>query len=140
MSVYDEILEKKKQDRIKYRLEQEERDNEDLKRKNDVYATKFYSMQKQIDNKDKEIERLNREIETKDRWIEIKDRWCQNIISIGCDYDGCNKVSSLKSLIDELVDYSKKAIKCDDTTPVYISENGKKENILFEELKESTNG
>lgn len=59
MSVYDEILEKKKQDRIKYRLEQEERDNEDLKRKNDVYATKFYSMQKQIDNKDKEIERLN---------------------------------------------------------------------------------
>lgn len=38
--------------------------------------------------------------------IENKDRWCQLIADIGYDYDGFNKVDSLKGLIDELVKYA----------------------------------
>lgn len=38
--------------------------------------------------------------------IENKDRWCQLIADIGYDYDGFNQVDSLKTLIDELVQYA----------------------------------
>ena len=57
------------------------------------------------------------------------------ICDLAYDYDGCNTEKSLKELIDELVDYSKKAIKNDDTSIAYIG--GEKEfNILFEERRE----
>lgn len=79
---------------------------------------------------------LKNEIEELKRKIEIKDRWCQLIWDIGCDYDGYNDADNLKKIIDELVNYSNKAISCDDTTVVYSSGDGKKENILFEEITE----
>lgn len=82
-------------------------------------------------NKDKEIERLKRQ-------IKIKDEWCDRIWEIGTDYDGYgNNLEELKKLVDELIEYSNKAKKCDDKSVAYISyENGKKikENILMEEL------
>ena len=71
-----------------------------------------------------------------ERQIKIKDEWCQLIIDLGFDYDGCNTVESLKSLIDELVDYAHKAISCDDVRVVYVGANNKKSNILLENIKE----
>lgn len=38
-------------------------------------------------------------------------KWLKLIKDIGFDYDGYNDVGSLKSLIDELVSYSKYALK-----------------------------
>lgn len=47
------------------------------KDKNDsVYAIKFYSMQKQIDEKDKEIERLNNIINQFEEWLNDLGAWC----------------------------------------------------------------
>ena len=40
------------------------------------------------------------------------DEWLWLIWAIGLDYDGCNTVESLKGLVDELVDMSKKAREC----------------------------
>lgn len=34
------------------------------------------------------------------------------IWAVGCEYDGCNTVESLKGLVDELVDYANKACDC----------------------------
>lgn len=86
---------------------------------------------KELEDKDKEIERLKRQ-------IKIKDEWCDRIWEIGTDYDGYgNNLEELKKLVDELIEYSDKAKRCDDKSVAYISyENGKeiKENILMEEL------
>ena len=82
-----------------------------------------------VNKKDCRIEELERQ-------IKIKDAWCQMIWMIGCDYDGCNKVESLKKLVDELVDYSNKARVCDDKSVVYTeSSTGIKKNILLEEIE-----
>ena len=40
------------------------------------------------------------------------EEWLEIIWGIGCDYDGCNTVTSLKGLIDELVDMTKGAKVC----------------------------
>ena len=40
------------------------------------------------------------------------DEWLELMWEVAVDYDGCNSVESLKELIDELVDMSKKARKC----------------------------
>lgn len=92
----------------------------------------------------KEVVLMNKEAKLKEkikdleRQIKIKDAWCGQIWTIGFDYDGYNDVKNLKDIIDELVDYSQKAIACDDTTVVYTSVDGygntAKANILFEEL------
>ena len=71
-----------------------------------------------------------------ERQVKIKDEWCQLIIDLGFDYDGCNTVESLKSLIDELVDYAHKAIICDDVSVAYVGADDKKSNILLENIKE----
>ena len=71
-----------------------------------------------------------------ERQVKIKDEWCQLIIDLGFDYDGCNTVESLKDLIDELVDYARKAIICDDVSVAYVGADDKKSNILFENIKE----
>ena len=76
-----------------------------------------------------------------ERQIKIKDAWCQMIRDIGFDYDGYEDVKNLKDVIDELVDFSNKAIESDDKTAVYFhhdfNENLIKENILEEPLKGS---
>lgn len=82
-------------------------------------------------SREREIERLKRQ-------IKIKDEWCDRIWEIGTDYDGYeNNLEELKKLVDELVEYSNKAKKCDDKSVAYIGyENGKeiKENILMERI------
>lgn len=40
------------------------------------------------------------------------EEWLEMIWAIGVDYDGYNTVNSLKSLIDEMINMSKKARKC----------------------------
>ena len=40
------------------------------------------------------------------------DEWLELLWDIGIDYDGCNTVESLKSLVDELMEMSTNARKC----------------------------
>ena len=83
-----------------------------------------------------------KELEKKDREIQIKNNYLDLIWQIGYDYDGLNKVESLKELIDELVDYAIKAKKNDDKSVIYEGQRGKEiinQNILFEKVDE-TNG
>lgn len=69
-----------------------------------------------------------------ERKIDIKDEYCNLIWCLGVDYDGCNTIGSLKSLIDELVNYAKKAIKNDDKSIMAEGVDGKYFNILHEEV------
>ena len=83
-----------------------------------------------------------KELEKKDREIQIKNNYLDLIWQIGYDYDGLNKVESLKELIDELVDYAIKAKKNDDKSVIYEGNRGKEiinQNILFEKVVK-TNG
>ena len=59
-----------------------------------------------IHNLDEENKQLKEKVEYLKNKIENKDNWCQLIADIGFDYDGYNQVNSLKSLIDELVQYA----------------------------------
>ena len=71
------------------------------------------------------------------RQLQIKDEYLDLIIALGFDYDGFNTVESLKELIDELVDYARKAKICDDKSVIYGGGNlGKPKNILLEEVEE----
>lgn len=40
------------------------------------------------------------------------DEWMRHIWEVGCGYDGCNTVESLKGLVDELIEYSHNAREC----------------------------
>lgn len=73
---------------------------------------------------------------TKRRKLKIKNEYLELIIALGYDYDGCNTVKSLKKLVDELVELARMARKNDDKTCCYEGGNGKKFNILTEEIKE----
>lgn len=79
------------------------------------------------------IEQMLKKNDLLKRQIKIKDEYLSLIWAIGHDYDGCESPKELKRLIDGLVDYSKKAESCDDTTPIYGAVN-RKYNILMEEL------
>lgn len=81
------------------------------------------------------IERI-KELE---RQIKIKDAYCNLIYMIGVDYDGFNSIGSLKSLVDELVAYAKRAVKNDDKYIVAESLNDKCYNILYEEVEKPEN-
>ena len=70
-----------------------------------------------------------------ERQIRIKDGYCDLIWSLGFDYDGWNTVESLKALIDELVDYAKKACRNDDKYAIGENLAGKYYNILYEEVE-----
>ena len=93
---------------------------------------------KEMDGADEVIKNQFFEIERLKRQIKIKDEWCDRIWEIGTDYDGYgNDLEGLRKLVDELIEYSNKAKKCDDKCVAYISyENGEKikENILMEKL------
>ena len=68
--------------------------------------------------------------------IEIMEKYFELIIDLGFDYDGCNTIESLKTLIDELVHLAKLGRACNTTEPIYM--NSKKYyNIIHEELKDS---
>ena len=88
----------------------------------------FNTIMRIIDEK----EELYEENKSLDRKIQIKDKYLDLIIAIGYDYDGFNKVESLKGLIDELVRFAKMALDNDDRTSIAIDNNDKKMNILGE--------
>lgn len=73
------------------------------------------------------------------RQVDIKNAYCNLIHMIGVDYDGLNSIGSLKSLIDELVSYAKRAVKNDDKYIVAESLNNKGYNILHEEVEKPEN-
>lgn len=79
-----------------------------------------------VEDKIKELERK----------LAIKDRYLQLMWEFALDYDGFNTVKSLKGLIDEMVIMMQDAMDCNDTKVVYERMNGKKLNILCEELPE----
>ena len=68
-----------------------------------------------------------------ERQIKIKNKYFQMIIDYGFDYDGFNDVSNLKQLIDDIVEFSRAGLDCNDKKVVYINSE-KKYNILHEEL------
>jgi hypothetical protein len=85
------------------------------------------------------------EIQTFTRWIdpsidkmkreiEIKNRYMQMIVDLGIDYDGCNTIESLKSLIDELIRLARLGIENNDKEYIYTSGNNETLNILFEKV------
>ena len=90
---------------------------------------------KDTDNLCSAIERI-KELE---RQIKIKDAYCNMIYMLGVDYDGCNTVGSLKSLIDELVNCAERAYRSDDKYVVGESLSGKCYNILYEEVEKPEN-
>lgn len=73
-------------------------------------------------------------IQELERKIKIKDAYLKLIYYIAFDYDGCNTVKDLKSLIDEIKKYSDLAIDSDDTTPIYNVTDEISENILGEKI------
>ena len=86
-----------------------------------------------------EVEELKQKIKDLERRINIKDAYCNLIYMIGVDYDGLNTIGSLKSLIDELVGYAKRAVKNDDKYIAGEDLDGKCFNILYEEVEKPEN-
>ena len=147
-----EEVEKAEKDReiklLREAIKKQQKELDKLKNKNKDLLRKLRNRVKQVKNLEKyalykkEFSRLNKELEKKDREIQIKNNYLDLIWQIGYDYDGLNKVESLKELIDELVDYAIKAKKNDDKSVMYEGNRGKEiinQNILFEKVDE-TNG
>jgi hypothetical protein len=86
------------------------------------------------DGENDAIETVLEALKKKDRQLKIKDKYLELIYFLGVDYDGWNTVESLKSLIDDLIDYVKKAGNNDDKAPIYSGFNGENFNILYERL------
>lgn len=51
------------------------------------------------------------------------EEWLELICDIGCDYDGCGTVDSLKGLVDELVEMVYRARKCLKNGDIYVDVN-----------------
>lgn len=89
---------------------------------------------------------LEEELKLAKRQIEIKDEYLKLILFKAAGYDGMATERGLKSLIDQLVDYTHLALNNDDKTVIYggkiKGENGKElnlgtpTNILHEEIEE----
>jgi hypothetical protein len=73
----------------------------------------------------------------KDKSTIIMEKYLELIYDLGYDYDGLDKVESLKTLIDELVRYASLGRACNTTEPIYEN-GGKKYNILMEEIDSET--
>ena len=69
----------------------------------------------------------------KDKSTIIMEKYLELIADLGYDYDGLDKVESLKGLIDELVRLANLGRVCNTTEPIYEKED-KKYNILLEEI------
>lgn len=94
---------------------------------------------KMIDEVKGEAVRLYKEIDKLKRQIQIKDKYLELMWFLGADYDGWNTVDGLMSLIDNIMDYVKKAGKNDDKYAVCEGGNGKYFNILCEEVEKEGN-
>ena len=73
-----------------------------------------------------------------ERQIKIKDEYLKLIVGVGFDYDGMDDSNEgLRLVIDELVDYARKALDNDDKSVIYATlDNSMQKNILLEELEE----
>jgi hypothetical protein len=80
-----------------------------------------------INKQKQEIDKLNKQVQIMERYLEL-------IYDLGYDYDGFNKEEDLKSLIDELCRFASLGRACNTTEYIYGSD-GKRYNILHEELK-----
>lgn len=90
------------------RLAQQKRYREKRKliKENEKLKNDKMELLKKMDQLQQVNQQQKEKIEYLKSKIENKDRWCQLIADIGYDYDGFNNVDSLKSLIDELVQYA----------------------------------
>lgn len=71
-----------------------------------------------------------------ERKLAIKDKYLQLMWEFALDYDGYTSSKALQGLIDELVIMMQDAMDSNDIKVVYERMNGKKLNILCEELPE----
>ena len=58
------------------------------------------------------------------------EEWMEYIFDVGCGYDGCNTVESLKGLVDELIEASQKARVCLREGKIFYDENEDERNYL----------
>ena len=85
------------------------------------------------------VEQLQQENEQLQKQITVMKEYLGLIIDLSFDYDGCNTVESLKSLIDDLKKYAKLGREGNLTEPIYTNDNDSY-NILNQKIrKDSTN-
>lgn len=82
----------------------------------------------------KDIEEQKKENEKLRRRIEIKDEYLKLIADIGYDYEECNSVDGLKSVIEELIELGRRGLEEDIESCVYIGDKGERQNILKEKI------
>ena len=82
-----------------------------------------------------EVENLEKRIAELERQIKIKDNYLKLIYDLGYDYDGFYEASSLRDLIDQLIEYSDQALNCDDTSKIYEDCYENNYNVLFEKIE-----
>lgn len=82
------------------------------------------------------IETVLNLIEKQSREIKIKNEYLELMYFLLFDYDGYGTVEGLQGLIDDTVDYIKKATKCDDKSVIYTGVENSKFNILRERIEE----
>ena len=95
-----------------------------------IYITKDqYLEYKQLQQENKQLQKQ----------ITVMKEYLGLIIDLSFDYDGCNTVESLKSLIDDLKKYAKLGREGNLTEPIYTNDNDSY-NILNQKIrKDSTN-
>lgn len=82
----------------------------------------------------KVLQKENAELDNK---VIIMEKYFELISYLGYDYDGFNQSDDLKQLIDELVRLANLGRICNTTERIYIDDDNKGYNILFEETNES---
>lgn len=83
--------------------------------------------------------KLQQENKQLQKQITVMKEYLGLIIDLSFDYDGCNTVESLKSLIDDLKKYAKLGREGNLTEPIYTNDNDSY-NILHQKIrKDSTN-
>jgi len=85
---------------------------------------------------EKQLRGLNYQCRYLKRTRDIMQEYLKLIIDIAYDYDGCNTVQGLKSIIDEIVRYAIAGKDMDDSVVVY-ADGDKDYNILNEELEKN---
>lgn len=86
-----------------------------------------------------EYKKLQQENKQLQEQITVMKKYLELIIDLSFDYDGCNTVESLKSLIDDLKKYAKLGREGNLTEPIYTTDNDSY-NILNQKIrKDSTN-
>lgn len=80
-------------------------------------------------------EKLEQKVDRLNNIIKIMENYLELIYDLGYDHDGLETTEDLMNLMDELVRYASLGRAYNITEPIYEN-NGKKYNILHEELKE----